>query len=318
MRFSSPIAIAVIAVGSTFAVTALPAAAADDKKPDGATTTTTSTTSSSAAATDATPPPSSSAEASSADATGGAVTTTTTAAASTTSEKPIGGSDPKEIEGQTYYFLGARYRHTFLPTGMLHLFVDGGPASAVSIPSFGLEGSMRKDNFEIIGAITYADYSLGAFPFKGKSESDTAYEIVKSNLKLINLSADFLWGTDFSPKFAFQYGVTAGIAIVLGDLHRNQAKPANGSAPGDPYSYVPCGGVKDAGSGAYCDDSNDHYGDYTDASWFNGGKKPNFYPIFGPMFAFRWKPAKQFVARLDGGFNLFSGFFFGVGLNYGF
>ena len=311
MRFVSTFAL--LAVGSTLA---LPAVAADDKKPDSTSTTTTSTT----AAGDATPPPAptDAKAATTTDATGAATTTTTTTSATATTEAPVSSSDPTEKEGQTYYYLGLRYRHTFLPTGMLHLFVDGGPQSAVSIPSFGVEGSMRKDNFEIIGAITYADYSLSEFPFKGKSEADTAYEIVKSNLKLINLSADFLWGTDFSPKFAFQYGVTAGIAIVLGDLHRNQAKPASGSAPGDPNSYVKCNGVKDPGSGAYCDDSNDHYGDYTDASWFNGGKKPNFYPIFGPMFAFRYKPAKQFVARLDGGFNLFSGFFFGLAANYGF
>jgi hypothetical protein len=307
MRFSSWM-ISVIAVGSTLA---LSASAADDKKdekkPEDASATTTTKSTDGAADNPAAPSP-----------TTGEVTTTNATPGATTTEQPANSSDPKEVAGQTYYFLGARYRHTFLPTGMLHLFVDGGPSTAVSIPSFGVEGSMRKDDFEIIGAITYADYSLGAFPFKGKSEADTAYEIVKSNLKLINLSADFLWGTDFSPKFAFQYGVTAGLAIVLGDLHRNQAKPATGSAPGDPYSYVPCNGVADPGSGAYCDNSNDHYGDYTDASWFNGGKKPNFYPIFGPMFAFRWKPVKQFVARLDGGFNLFSGFFFGVGLNYGF
>ena len=305
---------AVIAVGSTFALTA---GAADDKKPDaaGSSTTTTTTT---AAGTDATTPPVAGTDTATDAKPTDATTTTTTSTTAIASTEPTSSSDPTEKEGQTYYYLGLRYRHTFLPTGMLHLFVDGGPSTAVSIPSFGVEGSMRKDNFEIIGAITYADYSLSEFPFKGKSEADTAYEIVKSNLKLINLSADFLWGTDFSPKFAFQYGVTAGIAIVLGDLHRNQAKPASGTAPGDPYGYVKCNGPKDPGSGAYCDDSNDHYGDYSDASWFNGGKKPNFYPIFGPMFAFRYKPAKQFVARLDGGFNLFSGFFFGLALNYGF
>lgn len=245
-----------------------------------------------------------------------APTTTTSTNTTVTADAPTSSSDPREVEGKTYYFVGARYRHTFLPKWMLNLFVDGGP-SVVSIPSFGVEGGFRKDGFDIIGAISYADYSMSEFPFKGKSEADTAYEAVKSNLKLINLSADFLWGTDFSPKFAFQYGVTAGLAIVLGDLHRNQIKPASGSAPGDPNSYVHCNGPKDPGSGGYCDDSNDHYGDYTDSSWFNGGKKPNLYPIFGPMIAFRYKPAKQFVARLDGGFNLFSGFFFGLGLSYG-
>jgi hypothetical protein len=245
-----------------------------------------------------------------------AATTTTSASASSTGwDDKKSSSDPTEVEGQTYYFIGARYRHTFLPKWMLNLFVDGGP-SVVSIPSFGVEGGFRKDGFDIIGAITYADYSMKEFPFKGKSEADTAYEIVKSNLKLINLSADFLWGTDFSPKFSFQYGATAGLAIVFGELKRNQARPPTGTAPSDPDGYVKCGAPGEAGG--YCDNSNDHYGEYAEPSWFNGGKKPNIYPIFGPMIAFRYKPARQFVARVDGGFNLFSGFFFGVGLNYGF
>ncbi len=243
-------------------------------------------------------------------------TTTNSTNTTVSADGPTSSSDPKEVEGKTYYFVGARYRHTFLPKWILNLFVDGGP-SVVSIPSAGIEAGFRKDGFDIIGAISYADYSMKEFPFKGKSEADTAYEAVKSNLKLINITADFLWGTDFSPKFAFQYGVTAGLGIVLGDLHRNQLKPASGSAPGDPNSYVHCNGPKDGGSGGYCDDSNDHYGEYSDSSWFNGGKKPNLYPVFGPMIAFRYKPAKQFVARLDGGFNLFTGFFFGIGLNYG-
>ena len=253
------------------------------------------------------------------DSTTAASTTTTapatSASTSTNGDKPASTSDPVEVEGQTYYFIGARYRHTFLPKWMLNLFVDGGP-SVVSIPSFGVEGGFRKDGFDIIGAITYADYGMPTFPFKGKSEADTAYERVTSNLKLINLSVDFLWGTDFSPKFSFQYGATAGLAIVLGDLHRNQAKPPTGTSPSDPNGYVDCP-PEERGKSAYCDDSNDHYGNYTDASWFNGGKKPNLYPIFGPMIAFRYKPVKQFVARLDGGFNLFSGFFFGLGLSYG-
>ena len=52
-------------------------------------------------------------------------------------------------------------------------------------------------------------------------------------------------------------------------------------------------------------------------SWFNGGDKPNVYATFGPEFGFRWKPVKQFVARLTIGWNIFAGPFFGIAGDYG-
>ncbi len=244
-------------------------------------------------------------------------------------EKTIDPNDPKEDPSKTYYFVGLRYRHTFLPKWMLNLFVSGGP-SVVSIPAFGLEGSMRKDGFDTTLSLTYADWSMKAFPFKGLDEADTAFEIVKSDLKLYNIAVDLLWSTDLNNMFSFVYGATAGISVVTGDLYRSQARPSGGdneALKGDPETYVPCdanaAGTGPATPGKYCDSSNDHYGDpanskgYNDKSWFNGGKKPNLYAIFGPQLGFRIKPVKQFVARVDIGFNIFAGFFFGAGLQYG-
>ena len=225
-------------------------------------------------------------------------------------------NDPTETPGKTYYFVGARYRHTVIPTWMINLFAAGGPTGGVSVPSAGIEGGMRKDGFDTILSLSYADYSMKQFPFKGKDEADEAYELVTSSLKLINLAVDMLWSAEINKQFAFNYGATAGIGIVFGDLNRVQAQPPSGpnGAPSDPYGYQPCAG---AGTGKYCDKSNSHYGDYAEPSWFNGGKKPNVYPIFGPQLGLRFKPVKQFVARADVGFNIFSGFFFGIGLQYG-
>ena len=136
-------------------------------------------------------------------------------------EENVSPNDPKEEQGKTYYFIGARYRQTFLPKFMLGLFVAGGP-STVSIPSFGLEGTMRKDGFDTTLYLTYADWGMKPFPFKGKDEAATAWEIVESKLKLITIGVDLLWGTDFTKSVSFQYGITAGIAAVLGDLKRVQ------------------------------------------------------------------------------------------------
>lgn len=298
----APFAVAVAICATSLASSTLAAdAKPDDKKPadstDASATTTTTATET---------------------ASGGAEVSTSEAAPAPSSlpAEKMDSSDPHEIPGKTYYFVGLRYINTILPKFMLNLFVDGGPKT-VDIHTFGVEGGMRKDGFDIIGAITYSSYAMDPFPFKGKSEADTAYEIVTSNLKLINFTVDFLWSAGDHPSYQFQYGVTTGLALVLGDLGRVQGKPPTGSAPGDPYTYVPCAGQNDPQAPTYCDTSNNHYGDYKEPSWFNGGSKPNIYAVFGPQIGFRWKPVKQFVARITAGFNIFTGFFFGIAGNYG-
>ena len=53
--------------------------------------------------------------------------------------------------------------------------------------------------------------------------------------------------------------------------------------------------------------------------WFNGGSVPNLYFRFAvPNIALRIKPISQLLIRIDGGFDLFSGFFTGGSISYGF
>jgi hypothetical protein len=230
--------------------------------------------------------------------------------------------DPTEKPGKTYYFIGARYRQTFLPKFMLGLFVAGGPDS-VGIPAFGIEGTMRKDGFDTTLYFTYADWTKDAFAFKGKDEAPNAWEVVTSNLKLLTLGVDLLWGTDFNKSFSFQYGITAGIAAVIGDLKRVQGYVPAGQDPENADNVKPCNGVNNPGGAAvaggqrFCGDENEHYGDYKEPSWFNGGKKPNIYASFGPQIGIRFKPVKEFVARLNVGWDLFAGPFFGINGSYG-
>lgn len=234
-------------------------------------------------------------------------------------EEKASSSDPKEEAGKTYYFIGLRTRVTYLPKFMLALFVAGGP-SKVWIPQYGIEGTMRKDGFDTTLHMTYADWSTDAFAFKGKDEANNAWEVVTSDLKLINIGVDLLWGTDFSKTFSFQYGITAGIAAVLGDLARVQGRPKvrNGSAD-SPDDIEKCPGANGLPTepDAYCAKDNNHYGDYKESSWFNGGKKPNIYASFGPQIGVRFKPVKQFMTRAFIGWDIFAGPFFGINGNYG-
>jgi hypothetical protein len=228
-------------------------------------------------------------------------------------------TDPTELPGQTYISIGLRYRHSVLPNAMLGLFVAGGP-DVVSIPGFGIEAAVRRDNSEQIYSLTYRDWGMSPFGFHGKSDPNTATEVVNSSLKMIMLQSDILWATPFTKEFSFEYGLTAGIGAVFGDLGREWAQPGQSGAA-DVTHYVSCfqnGGLAPGADPLYCTGrTNNHKAGYQEPSWFNGGSKPNIYAALGPQISFRYKPIKQVILRADLGFDFFSGFFFGLGADYG-
>jgi hypothetical protein len=208
---------------------------------------------------------------------------------------------------------------------MMRIFVDGG--QTVNVASFGPEFTYRKDELEIIASLTYADYSMDPVIMRGKDEDINAYERISSDLKAIYGVIDILFEVYEEPKgrFAVLIGGGVGIAGVFDSLKRNQIYPKNPGVadPDDPDAWNDCvapGNPPDAASdGPWCDDSNDHYGAYTEPSWANGGSKPFIYPwIALPQVSLRYKPIKQFQLRGDLGFAISTGFYFGLGAAYGF
>ena len=222
------------------------------------------------------------------------------------------GDSPVELPGKTYQFVGFRYRGIIVPKFMMNLFGDGG--TTVYIHSFGPEFAIRRDGFEYQFALWFANYAMGPTPFKAKDDPVEGWEIVESKLKIIYLTADFLWSNEISPEFAINYGMGAGLGIVFGDLPRWQAYPVGPES--DPDSYVKCNGPNNPNP-RFCDTDEDrqHYGD-SEESWAGGGSKPIVFPWFAIQTGLRYKPAKEFVGRLDLGFGL-SGFFIGIGADYG-
>jgi hypothetical protein len=224
------------------------------------------------------------------------------------------GGSPVELPGKTYMFVGARYRAIILPKFMMNLFGDGG--KTLLVHGFGPEFAFRKNAFEYNLSAWFASYSMDNTPFKAKDDGANAWELVNSNLKSLFLTADFLWSQDFSPEFSLNYGLAGGFGIIFGDLSRWQAEPGpNGGDDNTGEGFVPCA---TKGSNAYCDASNNHYKSkgYTEPSWTDGGSKPILFPWFVLQTGLRYKPHKNFVARLDAGFGT-SGFFLGLGLDYG-
>lgn len=221
---------------------------------------------------------------------------------------------PVELPGQTYHFVGLRYRGVIIPKFMMNLFGEGG--ATVYAHGFGPEAAIRKDGFEYVFSIWWAGYYMDETPFKASNDPVNAWEIVKSELDIVYLTADFLWSQEIGPQFSINYGMGAGFGLVFGDLYRTQAYPPSGSANQDPYDWQKCNGPGDPAVGEFCGNDNDHYGGYTEPSWADGGSKPIIFPWLVAQTGFRYKAAKQFVARFDAGFGT-SGFFIGLGADYG-
>lgn len=224
-------------------------------------------------------------------------------------------NSPVEEDGKTYRFVGARFRYIILPKFMMNLFGDGG--ATVGVPTPGLEFGIRKSGFETNLGLQLGFYSMDPTPFKASSDPDTAFEIVDASLKVLYVTADFLWSAPIDPKWQFLYGAGTGLGIVFGDIHRQQSQPPSGNGvAGDPYTYTACPPLS-GGNPAYCNHAdNNHFGDYTEPSWANGGSKPILFPWLMLQTGLRYKPARQFAGRIDLGFGT-SGFMIGIGGDYG-
>jgi hypothetical protein len=226
------------------------------------------------------------------------------------------GGSPVELPGKTYLFVGARYRAIIVPKFMINLFGDGG--KTVVVHGFGPEFAIRKNAFEYNLSIWYAGYGMDDTPFKASDDNVKAWELVNSELKSLFITADFLWSQDFSPEFSMNYGLAGGFGIIFGDLYRIQARPGSANANGNTgEGFVRCSSNADPlDPDEYCDDSNEHYGDHKEPSWTDGGSKPILFPWLVAQTGLRYKPHRNFAGRLDLGFGT-SGFFVGVGLDYG-
>jgi hypothetical protein len=224
------------------------------------------------------------------------------------------GGSPVELPGKSYLFVGARYRAIIVPKFMINLFGDGG--ETVLVHGFGPEFIIRKNAFEYNLSIWYAGYGMDDVAFKAKDDDGAeAWELVTSELKSIYITADFLWSQDFSPEFALNYGLAGGFGIIFGDLIREQAYPGPNANENTGEGFRACTG-EFMPNATYCDDSNNHYNGFTEASWADGGSKPILFPWFVLQTGLRYKPHRNFAARFDAGFGT-SGFFLGVGLDYG-
>ena len=219
-------------------------------------------------------------------------------------------------------WIGVRYRGYVIPKFVMNWFGDGGKTLAVPGAALSFTTPVAND-LDLVVSLNWASYGMGPTPFKGKGTPDTEYELVESSLQSLGATVDLLWNfpLDDAKKWSFRLGGGAGIGVAFGNLTRNQAYPATKDALADPYSWQKCAGPSNpTNMFRYCnqlDKDASHYNDYSEPSWFGGGKKPALYPWASlPELGLSYRPSPGFAMDLELGLTL-SGIMTGLGMRFG-
>jgi hypothetical protein len=249
-----------------------------------------------------------------------------TSAASENTSGEVPATATNELPGKRYYFVGLRYRATAIPQFLVNLFVNEG-GTFVS-HQVGAELDMRKDGQSTIPWIAFQTFGFGDTLFLQKNGDPNAppgsnYSVVNSGLSGLFLGLDELWSAelDADHHWDFEYGFGVGVGIIFGSLQNNWVYPnANGpltSSDGQHFSQCQTMSGGSCNLGAHQNATIAKVGGYTEPNWFNGGSVPVLFPhIALPQLGIRWKPVKQFEARLTVGFSI-TGFYFGIAGYYG-
>jgi hypothetical protein len=250
-------------------------------------------------------------------------------------DKVWDSSDTSEDPTKTYYFAGLRYRGTIIPKFMVNLFVNDGATFYSN--QVGAELDIRKDNHSTIPWVSVMGFNFGDTLFleKGKPDLPYNYSDVSSGLTGLFFGLDELWSVpiDTSHHWDFEYGFGVGLGIIFGTLHNDwvyQTSDSSGPLVDDqgrhysmctttavPAQYAGITG-NDCSAAGHSNSQNNKVNHYSEPNWFGGGSVPVIFPqVTFPNLGLRYKPVKEFEARLGVGFSL-TGFWFGISGNYGF
>ena len=253
---------------------------------------------------------------------------TAAAQSEATSPPPAGAAgdwrDPSEPAGKRQLYIGLRYRGTIVPQFVMNAFVDEG--RTVFSNSVGVELDVRKDRFSLVPHVVYTEYGMQDTLFLDKDKDRNLaanWSYVNSSLKAIYAGVDLLWSVRLHRTLDFEAGLGVGVAYVFGDLvvnwvYANQGGPLVTNDGKQRFS-----GCRSELDGVGCN-RLEHMGaevakvgGHVEPSWFSGGPTPAFFArIALPILGLRIKPIRDVEARVQFGYSLTEGFFFGVSGNY--
>jgi hypothetical protein len=240
-------------------------------------------------------------------------------------EKGWDVTDTREDPSKRYYFVGIRYRGDVIPKFLINAFVDDG--ATIYSNAVGLELDSRKDGFSTVFNLTLQNYNTGDLLFLQKDKPTTAnnYSVINSSLNAVYAAVDLLWSVplDTAHHWDFEYGIGVGLGVVFGDLRDDWVYAAGANGPYyDPVTnqhFQQCPNTTvdpNCNPGAHSNATINKVGNYSEQAGI-AGPKPILFPMVNfPDIGLRYKPVKNFEARLGLGFSL-TGFWFGISGDYG-
>ncbi|HEY3815740.1 MAG TPA: hypothetical protein VGL81_01135 [Polyangiaceae bacterium] len=235
-------------------------------------------------------------------------------------------SDTREDPSKRYYFFGIRYRGDVIPKFLINAFVDGG--ATIYSNAVGVELDSRKDGFSTVFNLTLQNYNTGDLLFLQKDKPQTAnnYSVINSSLNAVYAAVDLLWSVplDSGHHWDFEYGIGVGLGVVFGGLHDNWVYGGVGATgpyydPTTNQHFQQCPNTTadpSCSTGTHSNATVAKVGNYAEQAGI-AGPKPILFPMVNfPDIGLRYKPVKNFEARLGLGFSL-TGFWFGISGDYG-
>ena len=137
---------------------------------------------------------------------------------------------PAPPEG-THWVVGARGGFVSVPSGLLHVFVDGGMDTTGA--AVGAWFGWQRNSVEISGSVWWADYRYDEEVIFQTAGDRNDPEFVRNDLSLLTIGVDFLWSHWFTRWLSATYGFGLGLGVVLGEVRRTEATPPTG-----PYASI--------------------------------------------------------------------------------
>lgn len=258
-------------------------------------------------------------------------------------------TDPYEDPSKRYYFLGAGWRFTSLPSWLLKAYTVETDAAVFTPTSFFAELAFRRKGFQIGANLGYVKWNF-ADAFRLTSDPVEDMEWLDTKLNFLVATTTITWSTAFTDWFQLEYGVEAGLAFIFGRMIRNEAfkrkdgkwdkcdtwASQQGFTNPNFRNYENGRAAPTREEVQYCDpplgeyeddfppDSNQsdeigaHYGVKAKRGAFKSGI-PYVLPVIGPRVSLRFKPIAQLVLRVDVPLPVLPfGIMGGVSAQYGF
>jgi outer membrane protein OmpA-like peptidoglycan-associated protein len=156
-----------------------------------------------------------------------------------------------------HWWLGAYFRHLWIPSYMTEPFFDRAPS--VTENGGGLVATYRTGGgLNVEMGLGFMPYGFEG-PFLADGQPDTDTELVESDLDFLHLTGSLMWDIEFHKTVALEIGFGLDMGVLLGDITRNEAYFDDASksfrrcsGPLDPPTTSPADEMTGEPGEAYC------------------------------------------------------------------